>query len=353
MSAGKLKTKSFQNSTPGVEEFRKGAEKPAAWKAEAVSELANLLGSYNTVALANISGLPAAQLQTIRKGLHKDVKIIMTRRSLLKRSLEIVKKKNLEKLSDNINGPFVLLLSNNNPFELYNTVNKKKSKAPAKAGMIAPNDIVVKEMDTGIPPGPALTDLKVAGLDVAPIGGTIKVKKDCTLTKAGEEINSAVANALGKLGLKPMEIGINIAAIWEKEMVYSADVLRIDEDEVRAKYSTAAMNAFNLAFSIGYFTTDNIKLFIQKAAREAKSLAREANILTSETVGEVLAKADMQAKAISAKLGDYASKAVEESSEQSTEEKQPEVVEKKPEETPAEPSAEEPKEEAPEGEKTE
>ena len=325
-----------------AKEFRKGAEKPAEWKGKSVDNLTELISKYKTTALANISGLPAAQLQTIRKGLHKDVKIIMTRRSLLKRSLEATKRKNIDKLEEKINGPFVLLLSNQNPFELFNGVDKKKSKAPAKAGMIAANDIVVKEMDTGIPPGPALTDLKVAGLDAVPMGGTIKIRKDCIIAKAGDEITAEVANALGKLNLKPMEIGINIAAVWEKNMIYSADVLRIDEEEVRAKFSTAAMNVFNLAFNIGYFTSQNIELFIQKAAMDAKALAREANILTSETVGEVLAKAEMQANALSAKLGDYASKTVE---EKPKEEPSAEIEEKPAEEAPVEEPKEEPKEE--------
>ena len=115
-----------------AKEFRKGAEKPAEWKGKSVDNLTNLINNYETIALANISGLPAAQLQTIRKGLHDDVKIIMTRRSLLKRSLEASKRKDINKLEDEISGPFVLLLSNKNPFELFNAVDKKKSKAPIR-----------------------------------------------------------------------------------------------------------------------------------------------------------------------------------------------------------------------------
>ena len=70
------------------------------------------------------------------------------------------------------------------PFRLYAFLKKNKGKAAAKEGQLAPNDIIVPAGDTGLPPGPALSDLKGAGLQVKIQGPTIEITEDKVVAKA-------------------------------------------------------------------------------------------------------------------------------------------------------------------------
>jgi len=97
----------------------------------------------------------------------------------------------------------------------YAKIKKNKGSSSAKAGMLAQDDIVIPAGDTGLPPGPALSDLKQAGLKTKIQGPTISIAEDKLVAKKGEAISAGVANALGKLNIKPIKIGLNLVACYE------------------------------------------------------------------------------------------------------------------------------------------
>jgi large subunit ribosomal protein L10 len=232
-----------------------------------------------------------------------------------------------------------------NPFELYSFIKKNKGDAPAKEGMIAPNDIIVPAGDTGLPPGPALSDLKGAGLKVKVEGPSIQVTEDKVVTKAGDVVNAAVAGTLSKLDIKPIKIGMKLTAALENGQIFLPEVLDIDTEQVFNNFVNAHRNSFLLTLEIGYFTTINMPLLITKAAGESKAVALEANILTKETVGNVLAKASAQAGVLKAKVP--AAPPAEEKKEEPAAEKPEEKAEAKPEEKAEEKAEEKPAEEKP------
>ena len=85
---------------------------------------------------------------------------------------------------------------------------------------------------------------------------------------------------MARLGIEPMEIGINVLAALENGIIYGKDVLSVDEEEYKKNIVAAFNSALNLAVKIGYTTKDNIKVFISKAVRESKALAESKNLLS-------------------------------------------------------------------------
>ena len=80
----------------------------------------------------------------------------------------------------------------------------------ARGGDIASFDIVSSCKNTGIAPGPMLTEFKEAGIPTKIDQGTIWIAKDTTPVKKGEVINEKLASILGKLDIKPVEAGISL-----------------------------------------------------------------------------------------------------------------------------------------------
>src|SRR3989338_11310473 len=129
-----------------------------------VKELVKAIKDFPIVGIVNMSNLPAQQLQVMRATLrNKGVRIIMARKRILALALEQSEKENIDQLKQKLKGMPAILLTRDNPFALYATLQRNKSKAPAKSGQISPKDIVVKEGPTNFAPGPIISELAAVG----------------------------------------------------------------------------------------------------------------------------------------------------------------------------------------------
>ncbi|MEM4257057.1 MAG: 50S ribosomal protein L10 [Candidatus Diapherotrites archaeon] len=267
------------------------------WKEQELTKLKKLIESYPIIAIADITKFPSSLFIQIRKKLRQTGALVKVSKTILiKKALE--EYEHTKALAQYATGNCALIFTKNNPFELYNFLKKNKGKVAAKEGAIAEEDIVIPAGDTGLPPGPALSDLKGAGLKVAVKGSTISVLEDKVVTKAGEKVSAAVAGTLSKLGMKPFKIGMKILAVIEQGKVLLANVLDIDSEKVFNEFVEAQRKALNLAINATIINNQTSKLLIQKAYLEAKNVAIEANILTKETTEAIIAKAKAQADAI-------------------------------------------------------
>ncbi|MBI2597614.1 MAG: 50S ribosomal protein L10 [Candidatus Diapherotrites archaeon] len=189
-----------------------------------------------------------------------------------------------------------------NPFELFSFLKKNKGSVAAKAGQIAPEDILIQARDTGLPPGPALSDLKASGLDVRVLGQTIVIAKDKVVTKKGEPVSKAVAGTLSKLDIKPIKIGMRVLSVFENGQLFDENVLDIDTQKVFQEFVAAYNLALNLAFNSRYFSKETIPLLVVKAFREAKAVALEFEIFDSGTISEFIERAAVHANALKSKI---------------------------------------------------
>jgi large subunit ribosomal protein L10 len=269
-------------------------------KKKKVKELTAELKKYSAIGVIDMHYLPARQLYQIRNKMRGKATIKMVKKRLIAISLKNSKVKGAEELIGAMRGEPALLLSNENPFKLARMIQESKSKAAAKAGDIAPSDIWVRAGPTSLMAGPVIGELQRAKIPAAVEDGKIAVKQDTVVAKAGETINKDVAGILAKLGVEPMEIGLNLITIGEGGYIYPKDLLFVPPSKYLDDLMVAHSRAFALTIGIGYFTPQNIGMILGKAYREAVALATEANIITSETVKPLLARADAQAKAIRA-----------------------------------------------------
>lgn len=113
-------------------------------------------------------------------------------------------------------------------------------------------------------------------------------------------VDAKLAGLLTRLAIEPMEIGLNLVAVFENGEILTSSTLDIDEDAFMASIVQAASEAFNLAIFAAIPLKDTINALLSKAHAEAKAVAKEANIMTSENIAEKLAQADAEMNAIKA-----------------------------------------------------
>lgn len=273
----------------------------ADWKKEKVAELEELTNNNEIIGIVNLADIPAPQLQTMRRTLGDKAILKMSRKNFIKIALAN-SNKDVEGLADYLEGQPAMVFTEMNPFKLFKILEDSKTEAPAKAGAIAPADIVVPAGDTSFPPGPILGELQQAGIPAKIDKGSIVVQEDATVVKEGEPVPKNVADILTKLEIYPMEVGMDLLAVCEGDTIYTADVLKIDEEETLQTIATAYQNAINLSVNAGIVNSESAPILIQKAATEAMNLAINANILTSETTDKILSKAYAQMLAVASLL---------------------------------------------------
>ncbi len=249
-------------------------------KQKEVERIKELVKKHKSFGILDLESLPSAQLQKIRHQLKKSALITASKRRLIKIAFEQLKdeRKNIADVIASMKGIPGLLFTNEDPFKVYRLIQKSKSATSAKPGQIAPNDIVVPAGPTPFTPGPIIGELGQLGIKTEVKEGKVALKEDKLLVKENQVINDKVASLLSKLGIQPMEVGLNIVMMYENGMIYKRDVLAIDEASVTNEIRQISCEAIALALEIGYMSKETIELMVAKAYREANALATKTNI---------------------------------------------------------------------------
>ncbi|MFC2162958.1 50S ribosomal protein L10 [Candidatus Altiarchaeota archaeon] len=267
----------------------------ATWKKDEVKVLSKKIKEASTVGVIRLSGLPSKQLQVMKKTLRGQIDLRAAKRNVIKHSF---KKAGITDMDEYLDGSVGLMTSSMNPFQVEKLLEGCKSRAPAKAGWTATEDITVREGDSGLPAGPVIGDLQGAGIKAKIQGGKILIQADSIVVKKGERVDEALATALMRLKIEPVKIKLHLKAAWEDGTIYPYDILHIDEQETLAKLQTAHQSAFNLAYNSRIFTKDTIPLLLQEAFCNARNLAINGEVVNKETVEHFISKADAQARAL-------------------------------------------------------
>ncbi|WP_156145983.1 50S ribosomal protein L10 [Methanococcoides methylutens] len=263
------------------------------WKKDEIEDIKNLIESYPLVGVVGIGGIPAKQLQSMRRSL-KDVAVLkVSRNTLIKRALD-ESSDDIKKMDDFIEVQTALIFTEQNPFKLFKLLEKSKSPSPIKGGMITPNDIIVEAGPTSFPPGPILGDLQAAGIPAAIDGGKVVVRETSAVAKAGEVVSQKLAAMLTRLEIYPLEVGLDLRAVMEEGSIFTPDVLAIDEEQVFADFVQASQQAFNLSVNAVYPTSENISTLLAKAAAESKNLGINAVVFEPDVMGSLLGKAQCE-----------------------------------------------------------
>lgn len=264
------------------------------------NQLRDLAKQYNIIGVVDVEGLPAPQFQRIRATISKTAKVLIVKKNLISLVLKELEKTHpgISALNEKMAGVVGLIFTNDNPFTLYKFVKKNKSSAPAKAGSIAPCDVVVPAGPTNFAPGPIIGELGAFKIKAGIAAGKVEIKADAVVAKEGEVINGALAGILTRLGIEPMEVGLNIKAIFENETLYNRDVLDVDEEAILNNLKAEAFNCFKLSIGLNYYTSENIAHFIGNVSRDSLGLGVGIAYPAAETISRLLAKANSQGSGV-------------------------------------------------------
>lgn len=278
--------------------------KVAAWKKEAIAQLQELLEKYPVIAAADLTKVRSSQIHELRKRLRDRVLMVVTKNNLLRKSVELSgsNQGRVGEYVKDLQGSNILLFTDVNPYSLIILLDKSKVRVPAKAGDIATGEITIPAGNTGIPPGPVISEFGEIKVQTRIEGGSIWVAKDSIVARKGDLITPKMASVLSKLGLKPMEAGLTLSTAYDNGTILRSQDLVLDIGAYRQDVLMAVRNAFSVSLDAGYTTPENAPRILGKGMNEAIAIAVAAGFLESGTVEPVLRRAIMNANALNQKI---------------------------------------------------
>ena len=281
--------------------------------------LKDQIENAKVIGLVRMDKIGAKTIQEIRRQLRGKVVMRLSKKRIQARALKESSRPKLSELADKIEGSSALIFTEMDPMELQQIIQKNKVKAPARAGDVAPNDILVSEGNTGLPPGPIISELnEVLKLQTKIQSGTVWIKEDAVTHHKGDVIDLKQSLLLARLGIEPIEILLDFYAAWEDGELIPKEILQLDIEAKKKDFVDAQSTALSLAVALGIVTDETAKALIQKAYNEACAIVLKS---PEEIPGTEDIRAQKQAEAEAAKEAEAAAPAEKGTEEKSEEEK--------------------------------
>ncbi len=278
--------------------------KASVWKQDRVTELKDLLQKPGIIGIIDVEGVPATNMLDMRSNLRDKTTMTMAKKTLVRRAWQEAElpDADLEVLLEGVTQPMIIHSESLNAFQLFGELQKTRQGRAAKAGDVAPVDIVIEKGPTSFLPGPIVGEFNAVGIPAKIERGKVAITKTTTVIAAGETIDGELGMMLAKLDIQPIEIGLMLSGVIEDGALMDAATLDIDVEGLRDDFGVAASRAFNLACDIRWFTSQTIPALLAKASGEALAVAVEAGIANIETTPLFIGRANARALALAGRL---------------------------------------------------
>jgi len=156
-----------------------------------------------------------------------------------------------------------------------------KVKAPARAGAIAPCDVILEAQNTGL--GPEKTSFFQALQIPTKISkGTIEILNEIHLIKKEDKVGASEATLLNMLNVSPFTYGLKIRQVYDSGTIFAPEILDITSEDLRAKFMEGVMNVASVSLEIGYPTVASAPHSIVNGLKNLIAIALETEITFKE-----------------------------------------------------------------------
>jgi len=230
-----------------------GAEK----KQEYFAKLIKLLEEYPRIFLVGADNVGSFHMQKIRQALRQDAVVLMGKNTMIRKAIKGHTQNNpaIEVLLPYIKGNvgFVFIKPGSDLGTVEKIITQNKVQAPAKAGSIAPCDVIVPAGNTGMEPTQT-SFLQALNIPSKIARGQIEIISDVHLIKEGAKVGSSEAALLGKLNIKPFAYGLILKHVYDNGAIYDPKYLKISDSDVLAKFQNGVSNIAAVSLATGYPT---------------------------------------------------------------------------------------------------
>jgi len=155
--------------------------------------------------------------------------------------------------------------------------------APAKVGILAPQDVIIEKGATGLEPTKT-SFLQALNIASKINRGQIEILQDIVLIKMGSKVGSSESTLLTMLNKKPFSYGLICTHVYEDGKVYLSKFLDINSHEVLARFSAGISTVAAISLSTGLPSIASVPHSILNGYKNLLAICLETSFVFEQAV---------------------------------------------------------------------
>jgi len=191
------------------------------------------------------------------------------------------KKPNLAVLSQHIKGKLGFVFCDKSYVELKNIIEKEKIKMPAKAGVIAPVDVVIPAGPTFLDPG-RIGEFQRLGIQTKINKNAIEINKDFKICGKGEIVSETCSSMCRLLNIIPFEYAMALKTVLLNGQIIPEELIQMGSDDILASFQRSVKDVTAVCLEAGLPNALSLPHMIRNTFKTLLAVGLEANLKFKE-----------------------------------------------------------------------
>jgi len=249
------------------------------------AKLVNLLETCPKALIVGVDFVGSKQMQEIRMALRGKATVLMGKNTMIRTCLrnhaEVNPSLGLDELLKAINGNIGFIFCHGDMDEIREICTSNKVDAAAKAGVLAPCDVMIPQGPTGLDPS-STNFFQVLNIPTKIVKGSIELTTEVKVCSEGAKVSASQAVLLTKMGIKPFSYAMKVLSVYDSGSVFDAAVLDITDDIVVKQFLGSMSNIAALSREVGVPTEASLPHMVSSGLKNMAALCADIDFTFPE-----------------------------------------------------------------------
>lgn len=187
----------------------------------------------------------------------------------------------LEKLLSHVRGNVGFVFTDGDLSEVREMILSNRVAVPARAGAIAPVDVMLPAQVTGLDPEKT-SFFQALSIPTKISKGRIEILNEMHLIKVGDKVGASEATLLNMLNVSPFSYGLIINQIYDNGTTFGPEVLDITAEVLAEKFKEGIKNIASISLAINYPNRASVPHMVVNGLKNLMAVALETDISFKE-----------------------------------------------------------------------
>lgn len=222
-------------------------------------------------------------MQQIRQALRKHAVVLMGKNTMIRKAIRghLPENPKLEKLLDHVKGNVGFVFTNEELVDIRERILSNRVAVPARAGAIAPVDVMLPPQVTGLDPEKT-SFFQALSIPTKISKGRIEILNEIHLIKVGDKVGASEATLLNMLGVSPFSYGLVIKQIFDNGTTFAPEILDITPEVIAEKFKVGIKNIAAASLAISYPNAASVPHMVVNGVKNLLAIALETEVRFKE-----------------------------------------------------------------------
>lgn len=242
-----------------------------------------MLDEYPKCFVVCVDNVGSRQMQQIRQALRKHAVVLMGKNTMIRKAIKghLSENPKIEKLLSHVRGNVGFVFTKEDLSDIKEMILSNRVAVPARAGTIAPVDVMLPPQVTGLDPEKT-SFFQALSIPTKISKGRIEILNEIHLIHKGDKVGASEATLLNMLNVMPFSYGLIIKQIFDDGTTFGPEVLEITTEVLAEKFAEGIKNVAALSLAINYPNAASVPHMVVNGLKNLMAVALETDVTFKE-----------------------------------------------------------------------